>query len=73
MEKLPPTSYVRMVDVWLICSQLVPFIQVLIVTAKEFLNKTGNINHHGIHVSVMDEESVVSERAHEKIRFIGIR
>ena len=28
MEKLPATSYVRMVDVWLIFCQLIPFIQV---------------------------------------------
>ena len=28
MEKLPVTSYIRLVDVWLIFGQLVPFIQV---------------------------------------------
>ena len=28
MEKLPATSYVRMVDIWLIFGQLIPFIQV---------------------------------------------
>jgi hypothetical protein len=28
MEKLPPTSYVRMVDVWLIFGQLIPFVEV---------------------------------------------
>ena len=27
MEKLPATSYVRLVDIWLIFSQLYPFIQ----------------------------------------------
>ena len=27
MEKLPSTSYVRMVDIWLIFGQLIPFIQ----------------------------------------------
>ena len=30
MEKLPATSYVRMVDIWLIFVQLMPFIEVLI-------------------------------------------
>ena len=27
MEKLPATSYVRMVDIWLIFTQLVPFLE----------------------------------------------
>ena len=28
MEKLPVTSYVRLVDIWLIFGQLIPFIEV---------------------------------------------
>ena len=28
MEKLPATSYVRLVDIWLIFSQIIPFIEV---------------------------------------------
>ena len=28
MEKLPATSYVRLVDIWLIFCQLMPFIEV---------------------------------------------
>ena len=28
MEKLPATSYVRLVDIWLMFVQLVPFVQV---------------------------------------------
>ena len=35
MEKLPQTSYVRMVDIWLIYGQLLPFIQVVLVTYME--------------------------------------
>ena len=48
MEKLPPTSYVRMVDVWLINGQLFPFIEVIILTVLE-LKREGitGINHHG--------------------------
>ena len=30
MGKLPATSYVRLVDIWLIFGQLMPFIQVFI-------------------------------------------
>ena len=49
MEKLPPTSYVRMVDIWLIFGILIPFLEVSILTFKEY-HSAGNdqeINHHG--------------------------
>ena len=36
MEKLPRTSYIRMVDIWLIYGQLFPFIEVVLVTFKEY-------------------------------------
>ena len=35
MEKLPLTSYIRMVDIWLIYGQLVPFFLVALVTVRE--------------------------------------
>ena len=37
MEGLPPTSDIKMIDIWLILCQLVPFIQVVLLTAIEFL------------------------------------
>ena len=48
MEKLPPTSYIRMVDIWLIFGQLIPFIEVALLTIMEQLNDPDEINHHGI-------------------------
>ena len=33
---LPPTSDTKMIDMWLILCQLVPFIEVMLVTAIEF-------------------------------------
>ena len=36
MEGLPPTSDTKMIDMWLILCQLVPFIEVMLVTAIEF-------------------------------------
>ena len=47
MEKLPPTSYVRMVDIWLIFGQLIPFIEVALLTYIEFVNQPETVNHHG--------------------------
>ena len=37
MESLPSTSDTKMIDIWLIYYQLVPFIQVVLITAKEYL------------------------------------
>ena len=35
MEGLPPTSAVKMIDIWLILCQLVPFAQVVLLTVME--------------------------------------
>ena len=37
MEGLPPTSATKMIDYWLILCQLVPFAQVVLLTASEYL------------------------------------
>ena len=48
MEKLPPTSYVRLVDIWLINGQLVPFLEVILLTVLELKRpEPSAINHHG--------------------------
>ena len=36
MEGLPPTSAIKMIDFWLILCQLVPFFEVVLLTAMEF-------------------------------------
>ena len=39
MEGLPPTSATKMIDYWLILCQLVPFVQVVLLTAMEYLRE----------------------------------
>ena len=39
MEGLPPTSATKMIDFWLILCQLVPFSQVVLLTAMEYLRE----------------------------------
>ena len=41
MEGLPPTSATKMIDYWLILCQLVPFTQVVLITAMEYLRLDG--------------------------------
>ena len=36
MESLPPTSDVKMIDIWLILCQMVPFAEVILLTAMEY-------------------------------------
>ena len=36
MESLPPTSNIRMIDIWLVFCQLVPFAEVVLLTAMEY-------------------------------------
>ena len=45
MEKLPRTSYIRMVDIWLIYGQLFPFLEVVLVTFAEYF--VVSMNHGG--------------------------
>ena len=52
MDKLPPTSYLRFVDIWLIAGQFLPFLEVVLLTLKELFFETETINHHGIKKTV---------------------
>ena len=36
MESLPPTSNIRLIDIWLVFCQLVPFAEVVLLTAMEY-------------------------------------
>merc|ERR1712240_466965 len=36
MESLPPTSNIKMIDIWLILCQMVPFAEVVLLTAMEY-------------------------------------
>ena len=36
MESLPPTSDIKMIDIWLILCQIYPFVEVVLLTAMEY-------------------------------------
>ena len=36
MEGLPPTSDIKMIDVWLVLCRMVPFVEVILLTAMEY-------------------------------------
>ena len=36
MEGLPPTSDIKMIDIWLVLCQMIPFAEVILLTAMEY-------------------------------------
>ena len=58
-NNLPTTSYMKMVDIWLLFNLILPFIVVLIHTYMDTLrnDEDREINHHGKSVSVDDKDS----------------
>ena len=59
-SSLPPTSYIKMIDIWLIFSQLIPFVEVMLHTFMDNLRDDDDreINHHGSAISVQEEDPV---------------
>ena len=73
MESLPPTSDIKMIDIWLILCQLVPFAQVVLLTAMEYLRE----EERGIkEVEKQDKETQVAEgkeiRPDEKVAELNV-
>ena len=55
---LPATAYVKMVDLWLIFAQMIPFFEVLLHTAMDMMRNDGEreINHHGTTIKPNNDE-----------------
>ena len=47
MESLPPTSDIKMIDIWLILCQLAPFVQVVLLTAMEYFRGEESVKTQG--------------------------
>ena len=62
-NNLPKTSYMKMVDVWLLFNLLYPFIVVLIHTYMDTLrnDEDREINHHGKTIQVNDDNGDKTE------------
>ncbi|XP_023332771.1 glutamate-gated chloride channel subunit beta [Eurytemora carolleeae] len=59
-DTLPPTAYVKLIDIWLIFSQVIPFFEVLLHTFIDSKRKDGQdreINHHGKMIKVGTEST----------------
>ena len=45
MEGLPPTSDIKMIDIWLVLCQMVPFAEVVLITAMEYFRDDNHVGH----------------------------
>ena len=61
-NNLPKTSYIKMMDVWLIFNLLLPFMEVLLHTYMDYLREDEDreINHHGTTITPNQTEDDVS-------------
>ena len=59
MEGLPPTSDIKMIDIWLILCQLVPFAQVVLLTVMEYLREEekDSLEENDIHEQAPTKEN----------------
>ena len=63
MEGLPPTSDIKMIDIWLVLCQMVPFVEVVLLTAMEY-NRDDTLEarerqpHTIIEIDEEDEENI---------------
>ena len=73
MEGLPPTSDIKMIDIWLILCQMVPFAEVVLLTAMEYHRRDDS---HGqdedMLVQIMvkgieEDECTPQKKAHKQI------
>ena len=69
MEGLPPTSDIKMIDIWLILCQLVPFAQVVLLTAMEYLREEEqeerDVENTGENPQILEGEENGSEGTNE--------
>ena len=66
MESLPATSYMKMIDIWLILCQLAPFAQVVLITAMEYWRKDKFENEREVDmVSNMKNQEDVQRIRHD--------
>merc|ERR1719350_1720344 len=76
MESLPLTSDPKMIDIWLILCQLVPFAEVVLLTAMEYYRPEDTpektINHHGTMRTVQLDDQECQEAWREETKDRGM-
>ena len=62
MESLPPTSDIKMIDLWLVFCQMIPFAEVVLLTAMEYKRTEEGEDLTGcVQVAPIDNEGIGDE------------
>ena len=84
MEGLPPTSDIKMIDIWLVLCQMVPFAEVILLTAMEYnredkkkgkktkkkgVEKTENLQTISLAVASINKNVLIDENETGKLGF----
>ena len=69
MEGLPPTSDIKMIDIWLVLCQMVPFAEVVLLTAMEYYREDYQGEDKTIPLKARD--SVKKRRLVSKLKTLG--
>ena len=72
MESLPPTSDLRMIDAWLILCQLLPFIEVVLLTGMEYFRET---DENAVELNEKSPQKKISKNDYYicALKFVGKR
>ena len=66
MEGLPPTSDIKVIDIWLVLCQMVPFAEVVLLTAMEYFRKDDIYGRNGDMLVEMYDENIEEDEPEEK-------
>ena len=78
MESLPPTSDIKMIDLWLVFCQMIPFAEVVLLTAMEYKRTEEGEDLKGcVQVAPIDKEGIEDEdiegRAKQQCPVFGLK
>ena len=66
MESLPPTSDIKMIDIWLVLCQMVPFAEVVLLTAMEYHRRDDSHGQNCNMIVEMNDEGIEGDEPKEK-------
>ena len=65
MEGLPPTSDIRMIDIWLVLCQMVPFAEVILLTAMEH-HRADRLDDENDTICILTSTTMIDEEQEEE-------
>ena len=71
MEGLPPTSDIKMIDIWLVLCQMVPFAEVVLLTAMEYYRDDSHGEQGTLLMPLNDSEQIYQKCWIPELKTLG--